>query len=210
MQICWLASCCDMNHGHNQVGTASGFGDRLSSIPAALCMFGKTHLQSSKWWNMSSCTGGPRAGGATAGHASVGYAVGLPGRTGTLVFVDLRQQSIGLGVHVGFAVRNHPLQDQRTFRTRLPCCDNDIVCFSVPTRALRLPRQVPAGFMADALGGERVIMMGLVAWSLVNAATPLASNLPGSSALAGLLLVRVAFGVCQAAGQPSVSAVCAR
>ena len=64
--------------------------------------------------------------------------------------------------------------------------------------------------MADALGGERVILMGLVAWSLTNAATPLAARLPGGAALAGMLIVRVAFGVCQAAGQPSVSAVCAR
>ncbi len=70
--------------------------------------------------------------------------------------------------------------------------------------------QIPAGFLADALGGERVILLGLVAWSLTNAATPLAAQLPGQSALLTLLVVRAVFGVCQAAGQPSVSAVCAR
>jgi hypothetical protein len=64
--------------------------------------------------------------------------------------------------------------------------------------------------MADALGGERVILIGLVAWSLTNAATPLAARLPGGAGLAALFVVRAAFGVCQAAGQPSVSAVCAR
>ena len=71
-------------------------------------------------------------------------------------------------------------------------------------------QQVPAGFMADAFGGERVILLGLVAWSLTNVATPLAAGLPGGTALAGMIVVRAAFGVCQAAGQPSVSAVCAR
>jgi len=70
--------------------------------------------------------------------------------------------------------------------------------------------QIPAGFLADALGGERVILLGLVAWSLTNAATPLAAALPGGSAFVTLLVVRAVFGVCQAAGQPSVSAVCAR
>ena len=70
--------------------------------------------------------------------------------------------------------------------------------------------QIPAGFLADAVGGERVILMGLVAWSLANAATPLAAQLHGEAALATLLLVRALFGVCQASGQPSVSAVCAR
>ena len=70
--------------------------------------------------------------------------------------------------------------------------------------------QVPAGVLADRVGGPPVMLASLAAWSAVMGATPLVRLLPGRSLFAGLLLARAALGLAQSAIMPATSAMAAR
>ena len=73
-----------------------------------------------------------------------------------------------------------------------------------------LPSQVPAGVLADRLGGPPVMLASLAAWSAVMGATPLVRALPGRSLFLGLLAARAALGAAQSAIMPATSAMAAR
>ena len=70
-----------------------------------------------------------------------------------------------------------------------------------------LAGQVPSGFLSDRLGGARVMLLGLLSWSLVVVATPLANLLPRP--VIGLVVARVALGVLSACALPATAAAVA-
>jgi len=70
-----------------------------------------------------------------------------------------------------------------------------------------LAGQFPAGYLSDRCGGARVMLFGLLSWSLVVAATPLANLLPRP--VLGLVAARVALGVLSACALPATAAAVA-
>ncbi|KAF5832833.1 major facilitator superfamily domain-containing protein [Dunaliella salina] len=67
-----------------------------------------------------------------------------------------------------------------------------------------LAGQIPAGFLSDMLGGERVLLVGLLLWSLATASTGLMPT------RAGLIASRIAMGLFSACAMPATSAMAAR
>jgi|APGre2960657444_1045066.scaffolds.fasta_scaffold00277_10 ACS family sodium-dependent inorganic phosphate cotransporter len=64
--------------------------------------------------------------------------------------------------------------------------------------------QVPAGVLADRLGGPRVLLFGLALWSVATALLPLARHSPAP--LLALVLARAVFGLGSAVALPATSA----
>ena len=64
--------------------------------------------------------------------------------------------------------------------------------------------QIPAGLLADRFGGPRVLLFGLVLWSVATCALPLARL--SISPLAALLVARAIFGFGSAVALPATSA----
>jgi len=64
--------------------------------------------------------------------------------------------------------------------------------------------QLPAGLLADTLGGPLVLVLGLVLWSGATAALPLAQLAP--SPLTALVVLRALFGLASAVALPATSA----
>ncbi|MEW5299788.1 MAG: hypothetical protein WDW36_002766 [Sanguina aurantia] len=73
-----------------------------------------------------------------------------------------------------------------------------------------LAGQLPAGQLADRFGGDRVLMVGLLLWSLATAATGLASSVPASMSFAVAAAARLSMGFFSAAAMPAVSAMASR
>ncbi len=70
--------------------------------------------------------------------------------------------------------------------------------------------QVPLGFVADRVGGPRVMLASLVAWSAVAAATPLVGAAPAGSVFPLLVGARAALGLAQSCLMPATSAMAAQ
>lgn len=70
--------------------------------------------------------------------------------------------------------------------------------------------QVPLGCLADRVGGPRVMLASLVAWSLVAAATPVVAAARHGARFALLVGARVALGLCQSCLMPATSAMAAQ
>jgi len=69
---------------------------------------------------------------------------------------------------------------------------------------------VPLGFVADRMGGPRVMLASLVAWSAVAAATPLVGAAPAESVFPLLVGARAALGLAQSCLMPATSAMAAQ
>lgn len=65
--------------------------------------------------------------------------------------------------------------------------------------------QLPAGALADRLGGARVLLTGLVLWSAATAGTALAAG-GGPGSLAALHGLRALLGLASACAMPCVAA----
>ena len=70
--------------------------------------------------------------------------------------------------------------------------------------------QVPLGFLADRVGGLRVMLASLVAWSLVAGATPLVAAAGRGARYPLLVSARAALGLCQSCLMPATSAMAAQ
>ena len=69
---------------------------------------------------------------------------------------------------------------------------------------------MPAGFLADQIGGPTVMLGGLVLWCCVTALMPVARAAPAGQQLLTLMLLRALLGLCQAVIMPSTSAAASR
>ena len=70
--------------------------------------------------------------------------------------------------------------------------------------------QVPAGFVADRIGGPNVMLAGLALWSCFTGLMPLARAAPPSQQLLVLMLLRALLGLSQSVILPSTSAAVSR
>ena len=70
--------------------------------------------------------------------------------------------------------------------------------------------QVPAGFVADRIGGPTVMLAGLALWSCFTGLMPLARAMPPSRQLLVLMLLRALLGLSQSVILPSTSAAVSR
>ena len=70
--------------------------------------------------------------------------------------------------------------------------------------------QVPLGFLADRVGGPRVMLASLVAWSVVAGATPLVAASRHGARFPLLVGARAALGLCQSCLMPATSAMAAQ
>eukprot|EP00873_Tetraselmis_striata_P034628 jgi/Tetstr1/454892/TSEL_041756.t1 len=68
--------------------------------------------------------------------------------------------------------------------------------------------QVPAGFVADKMGGDRLMLLGMILWSVGTLAVPLATAAPDP--LPFLIAARFLMGFTQAVIMPSVASAAAR
>lgn len=64
--------------------------------------------------------------------------------------------------------------------------------------------QIPAGWLADRIGGKRVLAAGVVWWSIFTAATPLAKN------LGSMWIVRALMGVGEAVTFPAETSIASK
>ncbi|KAK9787869.1 hypothetical protein WJX73_001410 [Symbiochloris irregularis] len=69
--------------------------------------------------------------------------------------------------------------------------------------------QVPAGIIADQLGGIKVMTVGLVLWCLTTGVTPFVCILQPGAIFAGILVARASLGFAQSCVLPAASATVA-
>ncbi len=69
---------------------------------------------------------------------------------------------------------------------------------------------MPLGFLADRVGGPRVMLASLVAWSVVAGATPLVAAARPGARFPLLVAARATLGLCQSCLMPATSAMAAQ
>lgn len=69
--------------------------------------------------------------------------------------------------------------------------------------------QILGGHASDKVGGERVLLISAVSWTLITAATPLLAHL-GSHTLALMTMARFLMGVMQGVFFPSLASLCSQ
>ena len=69
---------------------------------------------------------------------------------------------------------------------------------------------MPLGFLADRVGGPRVMLASLVAWSVIAGVTPLVGAAQPTARFPLLVGARVALGLSQSCLMPATSAMAAQ
>ncbi len=70
--------------------------------------------------------------------------------------------------------------------------------------------QLPAGFLSDKIGGDRVLLTGLLLASASLMATGQTASHTAAAGMVALAATRVAFGLFSATAMPAVSALAAK